>query len=113
MSWRFALGVTLLMLQAGAIVRARFAGDRYFCWAPFDQQTKYSIGVSIGDEWLAEEQIRKRYRRPATGVDNRSAQHLFDIISRAEQRFEPAGRSRVVVRYRINGHQEQVWRYPQ
>ena len=113
MNWRYALGLTLLLLQGGAIVRARFANDRYFCWAPFDQQTKYSIGVSIGDEGLADEQIRKRYRRPAEGVDNRSAQHLFDVITRAEQKFEPAGRSRVLVRYSVNGHAEQEWRYPQ
>lgn len=113
MNWRYALGLTLLLLQGGAIVRARFANDRYFCWAPFDQQTKYSIGVSIGDEGLADAQIRKRYRRPAEGVDNRSAQHLFDIITRAEQKFEPAGRSRVLVRYSVNGHAEQEWRYPQ
>lgn len=113
MKWRFAIGAILLLLQAGAIVRARFAGDRYFCWAPFDQQTKYSIGLAIGDEGLAEAQIQRRYRRPAEGYDNRSAQHLFDIITRAEQKFEKWGRSRVVVRYSINGHPEQEWRYPQ
>ena len=113
MNWRFALGAILLILQAGAIVRARFANDRYFCWAPFDQQTKYSIGLAIGDEGLTDDQIRRRYRRPAEGYDNRSAQHLFDIITRAEQKFEKWGRSRVVVRYSVNGHEEQEWRYPQ
>lgn len=113
MQWRFALGVSLLLLQAGAIVRARFAADRYFCWAPFDQQTVYSIAVTVGDEGLAASQIRQRYRRPAEGVDNRSANHLFDIITCAEQKFEKWGRSRVHVRYRINGHEEREWRYPQ
>lgn len=113
MKARFAIGVLLLVLQAGAIVRARFAPDRFFCWAPFDQQTKYAIGVSIGDEGLADAQIAKRYRRPSEGVDNRSAHHLFDIITRAEKKFEPAGRSRVLVRYSVNGHPEQEWRYPQ
>lgn len=113
MNWRIAIGVLLLALQAGAIVRARFANDRYFCWAPFDQQTKYEIGVAIGDEGLAESQVRQRYRRPPAGVDNRSAHHLFDIITRAEQKFEKWGRSRVVVRYSVNGHEEQEWRYPQ
>ena len=62
MSWRIAIGVLLLVLQAGAIVRARFVDDRYFCWAPFDQQTKYEIGVAIGGEGLA----------PSQGVDNYS-----------------------------------------
>lgn len=110
---RFAIGVLLLALQVGAIVRARFANDRYFCWAPFDQQTKYAIGLAIGDEGLTEPQIQRRYRRPAEGVDNRSAQHLFDIITRAEKKFEKWGRSRVYVRYSINGHEEREWRYPE
>ena len=113
MKWRFAIGALILALQAGAIVRARFVNDRYFCWAPFDQQTKYSIGVMIGDEGLADLQISRRYRRPAEGVDNRSAHHLFDIITRAEQKFEKWGRSRVLVRYSVNGHEEREWRYPQ
>ncbi|MFN0105840.1 MAG: hypothetical protein ACKV2U_27605 [Bryobacteraceae bacterium] len=112
MKWRFAIGALLLTLQAGAIVRARFAEDRYFCWAPFDQQTKYSIAVDIGGEGLTGEQIRRRYRRPAEGVDNRSAQHLFDIIVRAEQKFEKWGRSRVRVRYAVNGREEREWWYP-
>jgi hypothetical protein len=110
---RFAIGVLLLLAQAGPMLRARFAPDRYFCWAPFDQQTKYSIGVTIGDEGLADQQIRQRYRRPAQGVDNRSAHNLFDIITRAEQKFEKYGRSRVLVKYSVNGHEEREWTYPQ
>ena len=113
MHWRILIGLLILALQAGAIVRARFVNDRYFCWAPFDQQTKYEIGVAIGDEGLTESQIRNRYRRPAQGVDNRSAHNLFDIITRAEQKFEKWGRSRVIVRYSVNGHEEREWRYPQ
>ena len=113
MHWRTAIGLLILALQAGAMVRARFVNDRYFCWAPFDQQTKYVIGVAIGDEGLGKSQIRNRYRRPAEGVDNRSAHNLFDIITRAEQKFEKLGRGRVVVRYSVNGHEEREWRYPQ
>jgi hypothetical protein len=112
MKLRFALGVALLALQAGAIGRARFVDDRYFCWAPFDQQTKYSIAITVGDDGLAAAQIQSRYRRPAEGVDNRSAHHLFDIITRTEKKFEKWGRSRVLVRYSVNGRQEREWRYP-
>ena len=113
MHWRIALGVLILAAQAGAIVRGRFVNDRYFCWAPFDQQTKYEIRIDIGREGLTHDQIRKRYRRPAEGVDNRSAHNLFDIITRAEQKFEKWGRSRVLVIYSVNGNDRQEWRYPQ
>ena len=113
MNPRYAIGVALLLVQLIPMARARITPDRYFCWAPFDQQTKYSIGVTIGDEGLADLQIRKRYRRPAEGYDNRSAHNLFDIITRAEQKFEKYGRSRVLVKYSVNGHEEREWRYPQ
>ena len=112
MHWRIAIGLLILALQAGAIVRGRFVPDRYFCWAPFDQQTKYEIAVAVSDTKLTPAQIQQRYRRPAKGVDNRSAHNLFDIISRAEQK-QPSGRSQVTVQYSVNGHERQEWRYPQ
>lgn len=108
----FYLGVLLLTAQLGGIVYSRFTPLRYFCWAPFDQQTQYEIAISIGGEGLTEMQIQRRYRRPREGTDNRSAHHLFDIIERAEKKFEPAGRSQVRVTYRINGGPEQEWHYP-
>ena len=108
----FSMGCALLAAQCGAIVYARFTPLRYFCWAPFDQQTKYLIEVYIGDEGLTEFQIQKRYRRPAQGFDNRSAHHLFDLIERAEKKFEPAGRSRVTVLYSINGGRQLTWQDP-
>ena len=108
---RFGLGVLLLALQAGAIVRGRLVNDRYFCWAPYDRQTRYRIDADLNGHRLSDEQVRQRYRRPLQGVDNRSEQHLFDIIRRAERRSEPRGR--VVVRYSVNGGPEQQWRFPE
>ncbi len=112
MTLRFAGGCLILALQLVPIAPARFVNDRYFCWAPFDQQTRYSIRTFIGDEGLSIEQIRRRYRRPQEGHDNRSAENLFDIITRAEQKFEKYGRSRVFVEYSINARPKSVWRYP-
>ena len=82
MHWRTAIGVLILALQAAAIVRARFVNDRYFCWAPFDQQTKYEISVAIGDEGLAEEDEARgsqRAREPA----RRTHRNATDRICRA------------------------------
>ncbi|MBM3785504.1 MAG: hypothetical protein FJW30_14155 [Acidobacteria bacterium] len=106
-------GIGLLLLQLAAIVRGRISEDRYFCWAPFDRQTRYSIGVTVGGEPLSGEQVRQRYRRAAVGVDNRSEHHIFDIIRRAEQRLDLPARGRVTVAYSMNGHPERVWRYPE
>ena len=111
MHWRTLLGAALLVLQGGAIVRARFAEDRYFCWAPFDQQTRYSISAEVDGKPLTPAELARRYRRPAKGYDNRSAHHLFDIVARAEARNpKPA---RVVIRYTVNGLAEREWRYGQ
>lgn len=111
MAWRFGIGVALLVLQAGAIVRARFADDRYFCWAPFDQQTDYTIAATVAGRPLAAAEIRARYRRPARGIDNRATFHLVDLLTRAELAHAPAERAEVELRYRVNGGEERVWRW--
>ena len=111
MHWRTLLGATLLILQGGAIVRARFVDDRYFCWAPFDRQTRYSIAASVDGRPLTPAEIRARYRRAPTGVDNRSQYHLFDLLARAEA--QAPAKAAVTVRYTINGGPEQEWRLGQ
>ena len=111
MHWRTLLGAALLILQGGAIVRARFADDRYFCWAPFDQQTRYSIAATVNGRPLTPAEIRVRYRRGATGVDNRSQHHLFDLLTRAEA--QAPEKAAVTVRYTVNGGPEQEWRLGQ
>ena len=67
----FACGLLLLAAQLGGIAYSRFTPLRYFCWAPFDQQTQYTLAVELGGESLSPGQIQGRYRRPATGSDNR------------------------------------------
>ncbi len=108
---RWIIGVALLLFQIGAIVYARFVPSRYFCWAPFDMQTDYRIEASVNGEKLNAAQIRQRYRRPEKGADNRSVQHVIDIIEQAEQRYHPTDRTEVTMKYRINGKAEQVWHY--
>jgi len=88
---RWGFGLALLAFQVGAIVHARFVPERYFCWAPFDQQTDYRLD----------------------GTDNRSYQHIIDIVQRTEQQYHSDDRVEVVLTYRINGRQEQQWRYQQ
>jgi hypothetical protein len=108
---RWSIGIALLLFQLGAIVYARFVPTRYFCWAPFDMQTDYRIEATVNGQKLSLAEIGKRYRRPAQGSDNRSYQHVIDIVEQVERRYHPDDDADVVMTYRINGKQEQQWRY--
>jgi len=108
---RWVIGLALLAFQLAAIVYARFVPSRYFCWAPFDMQTAYTAEVRVNGRTLPPAEVLRRYRRPARGFDNRSVQHVIDIFQQTEQRYHPADRTEVTLRYRVNGHPEQTWRW--
>ena len=110
---RLGIGIAILAVQGAAIVYARFVPARYFCWAPFDMQTDYRLRVSVNGSALTASQIRARYKRPAAGTDNRSVQHVIDIVEQTERRYHPLDRATVRMTYRINGKQEQEWTYQQ
>jgi hypothetical protein len=110
---RWTIGLALLAFQVGAIVHARFVPSRYFCWAPFDMQTDYRLEVTVNGKALSAAEISARYRRPAAGTDNRSSQHIMDIVAGAERLYHPHDRTAVVMTYRVNGKQEQQWHYRQ
>jgi hypothetical protein len=107
------LGLSLLAFQVGAIVYARFVPARYFCWAPYDMQTKYQLHVTVNGKQLTDKDIAQRYRRPQNGIDNRSVQHVIDIIELTEQRYHSADSTEVVMTYTINGKKEERWVYGQ
>ncbi|MCU1261253.1 MAG: hypothetical protein JWO80_4138 [Bryobacterales bacterium] len=109
---RIAAGAALLLFQVAMVIYARFVPSRYFCWAPFDTQTDYRLQVSVGGRLLTSREVRARYRRPQVGTDNRSPQHVIDILQGYEQTYGAADHAQVVMRYRVNGKQEQVWRWP-
>ena len=107
---RLLIAVPLLAAQIALIGYARFVPSRYFCWAPFDMQTDYALEVTIAGRALTADEIRKRYRRPKRGSDNRAVQNLIDIIQGYEERYGRSDNAQVVMKYRINGGQEQEWR---
>ena len=108
---RTALGLAFLAFQLGAIVYARFVPSRYFCWAPYDMQTDYVIEASLQGRRLAPLEIRSRYRRNARGSDNRSPQHVIDILEQVEQRRPAGDQAEVRLTYRVNGREEQNWQW--
>ena len=111
---RFAAvtGITLLLVQAALIFYSRATPARYFCWAPFDMQTDYSLHVTVAGRKLTAAEVRQRYRRPIKGTDNRSVQNLIDILQGYEERYAGTDKAHIIMRYRINGKEERQWVYP-
>jgi hypothetical protein len=75
--------------------------------------TDYRLEVTVNGKKLSANEIHERYRRPATGTDNHSFQHIMDIVEQAEQRYHAQDITQVLMTYRVNGKQEQQWRYRQ
>ena len=109
---RRALGVAVLLFQIGAIVYARFVPARYFCWAPYDAQNDYVIEVVVDERLLSHDEIRQRYKKRARGTDNRSIQHIKDIISGYETSDGAGEDAKVTLSFRVNGGEEQSWKWP-
>ena len=113
MRLRTIIPIALFAFQLGAIVYARFVPTRYFCWAPYDTQTDYVATATVNGRKLTPAEFRKRYRRPMRGFDNRSPQHVFDMLEQVEQkRSQPGEQSSIVVKYRVNGKEPREWRWP-
>ena len=110
---KITAGVALLLFQVVMIIYARFVPSRYFCWAPFDTQTEYKLRVEVDGRMLNAKEVRVRYRRSQNGTDNRSPQHVMDIVQGYEETYGRGNATRIEMRYRVNGKQEQIWRWPQ
>jgi hypothetical protein len=110
---RTLIPILLFAFQLGAIVYARFVPTRYFCWAPFDIQTDYVASAAVNGKKLTPAEFRERYRRPGRGFDNRSPQHVIDMLQQVEEKRARLGeRATIVMKYRVNGKEEQEWRWP-
>ena len=110
---RIIIPVLLLVFQLCAIVYARFVPTRYFCWAPFDTQTDYTATATVNGHQLTPSEFRLRYRRPRRGFDNRSPQHVIDMLQQVEEKRARLGdKATVVMTSRVNGRALEVWRWP-
>lgn len=104
----------LLMFQLGAIIYARFVPTRYFCWAPFDTQTDYVATSLVNGHRLTAAEFQKRYRRNQHGFDNRSPQHVIDMLEQVEEKRAALGdKAKIVMRYQVNGKELREWRWPE
>jgi hypothetical protein len=100
----------LLLAQLFLLLRAFFARDRYFAWAPYDEMTEFEIRAWEGDRMLATHEVGKLFGVPVRGRENRCAHHLFDKIERGIA--TAAGSAlRVELRFSLHGRtpQTKVW----
>lgn len=110
---RTVIPILLLAFQLGAIAYARFVPTRYFCWAPFDIQTDYVAKSTVNGHELTAAEFRQRYRRPMRGFDNRSPQHVIDMLQQVEQKRSALGDRAVIgMKYRVNGREPREWHWP-
>jgi hypothetical protein len=106
------LGICVLAAQLVGIASSRMSPERYFCWAPYDIHTAYTIEVRVDGRELTPSEIERRYRKPKRARDNRSPYNIIDVIRRVE-RGRLTGGAEVVLRYQVNGKTGQVWRWPE
>jgi hypothetical protein len=108
-----AVGIVFLLLQAGSILYARFTDERFFCWAPYDQHTRYRIEVEIDGGALDPESIQDRYRYRAEAWEPRNIANVFSIVKQYETSYGQSDSAKVRIFYRKNGMPQRIWEWPQ
>ena len=111
--WRIWLGLACLGAQGVAFVYAKFVPTRYFCWAPYDQNTYYTVEAWQGERALGADEIYARYRVFAQGHNPRSYTEITHTIAQYEQTYGAGEGYRVRVIYNINGTGPQTWIFPE
>jgi len=112
LDWRKAFVLAFFAVQLLLIVWARFASERYFCWAPHDCQTEYSLQVFVNGKELNDEEILKRYHRPRQYRDVRSDGNVKGWIIQESQTYGKNDDITVIMTYQVNGipHEPWIWR---
>lgn len=111
MKVRGFIGLLFLCLQLGSIAYARFIPERFFCWAPYDEHTKFEVTVTIDGETLSAEATEDRYKYKMRGWEQRSIHNIISLISQYERTYGKDDHAEVTMIYSRNGHPEQEWRY--
>ena len=114
------LGIALLSLELCGVVRARFADDRYFCWAPFHEQAHYTLQVEVAGRALSPEEIARRYglppvHREAGGArwELNSMVHVIDWVRRYEASYGRQDGARVLLSSSSGPGRADEWRWPE
>lgn len=106
---RFVIGIVFLLIQVGLIVYAQFIPQRFFCWAPYDQHTRFEVFVTINGELLSNEESVIRYRHHMKGWEQRSIDNIFSFIEQYEATYGKEENTHVEIVYSTNGKPDQKW----
>jgi hypothetical protein len=109
---RSVVAACFLLAQLVLVVVVQSGPSRYVGWAPNDYVTDYVLQVSVNGRPLAADEILARYRQPPSGRFENEPRHLMDLVEQYEQTYGRGDATQVVMRYRLNGHAEQQWRWP-
>jgi len=105
-------GILLLGAQIGSIVYARFIPERFFTWAPYDQQTYYTISVELPDRTLSPSAIQNRYRYRPQAWEPRNINNVISIVRQYETTYGRNDSAHVLIVYETNGRPAEVWEWP-
>ncbi len=106
--------VVLLALQVAGIAYARLTPYRYFCWAPNDYVTDYTLKVVVNHHELTDREILARYRLPEPfGVYENPAEHIMDVIHQYETTYGAREGAEVQLSWTLNGKgPTRRWQWP-
>jgi len=107
------VGISFLVVQLALILYSRFVPERFFCWAPYDEHSRYEVGVTIDGVPLGQEEVAKRYRYPARGWEPRAMANIISQIRQYETTYGRDEAATVVLNYQINGHEWEAWQWPE
>ena len=111
-SWRIIAGVTFLLAQVASVTYARFVPQRFFCWAPYDMHTRFTVDVVLGGRQLSANEVARRYHYHSRGWEPRSIYNLQSMIRQYESTYGRDEHAQVSMRYEINGHPPVLWTWP-
>jgi|SRR5215471_5174073 len=104
---------SFLSLQLCLVVYAQFTPHRYFCWAPNDYANTYSLNVKIhGEELTADQALARYHLQDHNASYENPATHIIDTVRQYEKTYGWDDHADVVLRWSLNGHSPQTWRWP-
>ena len=107
-------------MQVVFFVRARFEESRYFCWAPFHSEARYTIDATSGGRALDDDEIARRYglashywdKGTRTNWELNAIVHVIDTVRATEAARAAPDRAAVTITYSVNGRPPTQWHSP-